>query len=139
MSMMKEFKEFAFKGNLIDMAVGVVVGGVFGKLSGSFVEDLVNPFIGLLMGKVDFTNTFVLLKEGEKVKAPYLTVQAAKDAGATVMTYGNFINHVVNFFITAFVIFLVVKAVNKFRAAAPPAGPTETEKLLAEIRDALKK
>lgn len=137
--MMKEFKEFAFKGNLIDMAVGVVVGGVFGKLSGSFVEDLVNPFIGLLMGKVDFTNTFVLLKEGEKVKAPYLTVQAAKDAGATVMTYGNFINHVVNFFITAFVIFLVVKAVNKFRAAAPPAGPTETEKLLAEIRDALKK
>ncbi len=141
MSVIKEFKEFAFKGNLIDMAVGVVVGGVFGAITKSFVDDLVNPLIGLLVGKVDFSNTFIVLKAGDKAPAPYTTVKLAQEAGATVLTYGNFLNAMVNFLIVSFAVFLVVKAVNKARNAQPPAppGPTAEEKLLVEIRDLLAK
>ncbi len=138
MAFAKEFKEFAFKGNLIDMAVGVVVGGVFGTITKSFVDDLINPLIGLMLGKVDFSNTFVLLKAGDKAPAPYSTVKAAQEAGATVLTYGNFINAMVNFLIVSFAVFLVVKVVNKARnAPAAPAEPTAQEKLLVEIRDLL--
>ncbi len=138
--MFKEFKEFALKGNLIDMAVAFVMGAAFIKLSGSFIEDLVMPIVATLSGGMDFSNKFIPLSD--KVSAT--TLAAAKAQGA-VLSYGNFITIAINFVIVAFVMFLVVKAVNKARsltekpAPAPaPPEPGPEEKLLAEIRDLLK-
>ena len=138
--MFKEFKEFALKGNLIDMAVAFVMGTAFTKLSSSFIEGLVMPFVGLLSGGMDFTNKFLALSD--KVTATNLV--EAKKQGA-VLSYGEFITVAINFLIVAFVMFLVVKAINKAKALAEkpaaPAGPPEPsaeEKLLAEIRDLLK-
>lgn len=138
--MFKEFKEFALKGNLIDMAVAFVMGAAFIKLSGSFIEDLVMPVVATLSGGMDFSNKFIPLSD----KVTATTLAAAKAQGA-VLSYGNFITIAINFVIVAFVMFLVVKAVNKARsltekpAPAPaPPEPGPEEKLLVEIRDLLK-
>ena len=138
--MFKEFKEFALKGNLIDMAVAFVMGAAFTKLSGAFIEDMIMPFVGKLSGGFDFTNKFIALSN--EVVATNLV--DAKKQGA-VLAYGNFITVSINFLIVAFVMFLVVKGINKAKilaakeeAAAPPAEPTAQEQLLAEIRDLLK-
>lgn len=135
--MLKEFKEFAMRGNVVDMAVGIIIGAAFGKIVTSFVNDVIMPPIGLLLGSVDFSNLFVNLG------GDYTTVAAAETAGAPIIKYGMFINTVLDFVIVAFAIFLVIKALNKLRRqqaaqpAAPPA-PSTQEKLLMEIRDALK-
>lgn len=137
--MFKEFKEFALKGNLIDMAVAFVMGAAFTKLSAAFIEDLIMPVIGRISGGMDYTNKFIGLSE--KVAATNLA--DAKKQGA-VIAYGNFVTIAINFVIVAFVMFLVVKAINKAKAlaikeeAAAPAEPSAEEKLLTEIRDLLK-
>jgi len=139
MSMMKEFKEFAVKGNVVDLAVGVVIGGAFGKIVASVVEDVVMPLVGMATGGVDFTNKYVILKAGEKALPPYASLKAAKDAGANVLAWGNLATIMLNFVIVAFAIFMMVKAINKMKREAPAAaaGPTEVD-LLKEIRDSLK-
>ena len=140
--MIKEFREFAMKGNVVDMAVGIIIGAAFGKIVDSLVKDLIMPPIGLVMGKVDFTNMFVVLKPGA-VPPPYLTVDAAQKAGAVTFNYGMFINNVVSFVIVAFAVFMLVRTINRMRRKqeespkeAPP--PPEDVMLLREIRDALK-
>ena len=137
MGFIKEFKEFAMKGNVMDMAVGVIIGGAFGKIVSSLVDDVLMPIIGKLTGGVSFTDLFVNLGEGE-----YETLAAAKDAGAAVLAYGQFIQNIIDFLIIAFCIFLMIKAMNKMKKEEPaapeaPAGPTQ-EELLTEIRDLLK-
>ena len=137
--MFKEFKEFALKGNLIDMAVAFVMGAAFVKLSGAFIEDLIMPVVGKLSGGMDYTNKFFALSD--KVVATNL--MEAKKQGA-VIAYGDFVTVAINFVIVAFVMFLVVKAISKAKAlteeaaAAPPAAPSAQEILLSEIRDLLK-
>jgi large conductance mechanosensitive channel len=134
--MLKEFKEFAMRGNVLDMAIGVIIGGAFGKIVASFVSDVLMPPIGLLMGKVDFSSLFLNLSG-----TPQPSLVAAKAAGAPTLNYGVFLQSVFDFIIIAFVIFMFVKQVNRFKKEAPPAppaGPTNEEKLLMEIRDALK-
>lgn len=137
--MLKEFKEFAVKGNVIDMAVGVVIGGAFGKIVNSLVADVIMPPIGLLLGKVDFSNLFLNLS-GKPVES----LAEAKKAGLATLNYGLFLNTCIEFLIIAFAIFLVVKQINRLKREAPPAPaappePSNEEKLLAEIRDLLKK
>ena len=139
MSMMKEFKDFAMRGNVVDMAVGIVIGGAFGKIIASFVKDVLMPPIGMLMGGVDFTQMFRAL-DGNT----YETLEAAAEAGAATLNYGMFIQTVVDFMIIAFAIFMVVRAMNKMKQkeeAAPkaPPAPSKEEVLLTEIRDALRK
>ena len=134
--MLKEFKDFAMKGNVLDMAIGVIIGGAFGKIVSSLVSDVLMPPLGLLVGGVDFSSLFVTLSGTAQ---PSLT--AAKAAGAPTINYGVFLQATFDFIIIAFVIFLLVKQVNRFKKPAPPAppaGPTNEEKLLMEIRDALK-
>jgi large conductance mechanosensitive channel len=135
--MLKEFKEFAMRGNVVDMAVGIVIGAAFGKIVTSFVSDVIMPPIGLLMGNVDFSNLFVSLR------GDYDTVAAAETAGAPIIKYGIFINTLLDFVIVAFAIFLVIKAINRLKrqqAQQPPAppAPSTQEKLLMEIRDELR-
>ena len=139
MGFITEFKEFAMKGNVMDMAVGVIIGGAFGKIVSSLVDDVLMPLIGKVTGGVSFVDLFVNLGEGE-----YPTLAAAKEAGAAVLAYGQFLQNVVDFLIVAFCIFLMLKGINKMNrkkaepeAPAAPAGPTQ-EELLAEIRDLLK-
>jgi large conductance mechanosensitive channel len=133
--MLKEFREFAMKGNVIDLAVGVIIGGAFGKIVGSLVEDIIMPPLGLVLGKVDFTNLFINLSGKD-----YATLAEAKKAGAATLNYGVFINTIVNFVIVAFAIFFVVRAMNRMKKeeAAAPAAPPAQEVLLGEIRDILK-
>lgn len=137
--MLKEFRDFAMRGNVLDMAIGVIIGGAFGKIVSSLVSDVLMPPIGLLMGKVDFSSLFLNLSG-----PPQPSLAAAKAAGAPTLNYGVFLQSVFDFIIIAFVIFMLVKQVNRFKkeappaAPAPPAGPTNEEKLLMEIRDALK-
>jgi large conductance mechanosensitive channel len=123
--MFKEFKEFVMKGNMLDMAVGIVIGAAFGLIITSLVADVIMPPIGLLLGGIDFSNIFSVLKEG-KVAGPYATVAAAKAAGAVTVNWGVFMNTIINFLIVAAAIFLMVKGVNKMRREkeAPPADPT---------------
>jgi large conductance mechanosensitive channel len=141
--MLKEFREFAMRGNVVDMAVGIIIGAAFGKIVDSLVKDVIMPPIGLLLGKVDFSNLFIVLKEGTTA-GPYLTVEAAQKAGAVTFNYGTFINTVITFVIVAFAVFLLIRAINRLRQkeeekpAVPPAPPEEVA-LLREIRDALKK
>ena len=127
--MFKEFKEFAMKGNVIDMAVGIIIGAAFGTIVKSLVADIIMPPIGLLLGNVDFTNLFVVLKEGATVAAPYLNLAAAQEAGAVTINYGVFINTIISFLIVAFAIFLVIRNINKLKREeeAPPAEPTTKE------------
>jgi large conductance mechanosensitive channel len=139
MSFMSEFKEFAVKGNVMDLAVGVIIGAAFGKIVDSVVNDLVMPIVGRVLGKVDFTNFFVPLSEVPQ-GTPY-TLDALKKAGVPVFAYGNFLTVLLNFVILAFIIFLMVKQMNRLKKAAPPpapAAPPEDVVLLREIRDALK-
>ena len=138
--MLKEFREFAVKGSVVDMAVGIIIGAAFGKIVDSLVKDLVMPPIGLALGKVDFANLFVVLKQGAQA-GPYLTVEAAQKAGAVTLNYGTFINTLMSFIIVAFVVFLLVRAINRMRREqdAKAAPPPEQVVLLREIRDSLKK
>jgi len=139
--MLKEFREFAVRGNVVDMAVGIIIGAAFGKIVDSLVKDLIMPPIGLLLGKVDFTNLFAVLREGAQA-GPYLTVEAAQKAGAVTFNYGMFINTCISFLIVAFAVFLLIRAINKLKRqeeAKPTAAPPEEVVLLREIRDSLKK
>jgi large conductance mechanosensitive channel len=139
--MLKEFKDFAMKGNVLDMAVGVIIGAAFGKIVDSLVKDIIMPPIGLMMGGVDFANLFAVIKQGA-VAGPYATVEIAQKAGAVTWNYGVFINTIISFVIVAFAIFLLLKAYNKTKSEAPPAtpaAPPEDVLLLREIRDSLKK
>ena len=138
MGFIKEFKEFAMKGNVMDMAVGVIIGGAFGKIVTSLVNDVLMPIISLATGGMDFTNLFVNLSDDTK----YATLAAAQEAGASVFAYGQFIQNIIDFIIIAFCIFLMIKGMNKLKkqeepAPEAPSGPTQ-EELLAEIRDLLK-
>jgi large conductance mechanosensitive channel len=137
--MLNEFKQFAMRGNVVDMAVGIIIGAAFGAIVSGFVDQIMMPLLGMVTGGTDFSNMFVLLREGA-VPGPYPSLDAAKTAGAVVIGYGVFINAVVNFLIVAFALFLLVKVMNsmkKAEAPAPPAGPTREETLLTEIRDLL--
>ena len=118
--MLDEFKKFAIRGNVIDMAVGIIIGAAFGSIVQSLVRDVLMPPLGLLAGNVDFTNLFVVLKEGT-APAPYATLQAAQEAGAVTINYGTFLNTVVSFIIVAFAVFLLVRYINKLRE--PDEGP----------------
>ena len=136
MSMGSEFKEFISKGNVLDLAVGVIIGAAFGKIVGSLTDDLLMPLVGKVFGDVDFTSKYVVLS-GDV--APGTPLAAARTAGANVLAYGSFITALINFAILAWVIFLSVKAANRALPPAPAAaGPSEVE-LLTEIRDSLKK
>jgi large conductance mechanosensitive channel len=139
MGMMQEFKEFALKGNVVDLAVGVVIGGAFGKIVDSLVKDVIMPPIGMALGGVDFKQLYVNLGS-----TAFETLEAAEKAGAPVLKYGAFISTIVDFLIIAWAIFIAVKAINKMKREAPPApaapaAPPEDVLLLREIRDALKK
>jgi large conductance mechanosensitive channel len=116
--MLNEFKEFIAKGNVMDLAVGVIIGAAFQKIVDSLVNDVVMPVVGLVLGGTDFTNMFVVLREGAKAPAPYAALAEAKAAGAVVFAYGAFVTQVVQFLILAWVVFLMVKAVNRIRRAA---------------------
>jgi large conductance mechanosensitive channel len=134
---MKEFKEFAVKGNMVDMAVGIIIGGAFATIVKSLVSDVIMPPIGLLLGGVDFSNLFLVLGEGS-----YESLDAAKEAGAATLNYGVFINNVISFLIVAFAVFMVVKTINRLKRQeeekpAPPPEPSAEVKLLTEIRDSL--
>jgi large conductance mechanosensitive channel len=144
MSMVKEFKEFAMRGNVVDLAVGVIVGAAFGKIVGSVIEDLIMPLVGRVVGNVDFSNLYLPLSEkvSEAIhNAPSgaLALADARKIGP-VFAYGNFITILINFIILAICIFLLIKGMNtlKRKEVAPPSAPTEQEKLLAEIRDILR-
>ncbi len=141
MGMMQEFKEFAMKGNVMDLAVGVIIGGAFGKIVDSVVADLIMPIVAFIMGgKLDFSGMFVVL--GNVPPGTAMTLDALKKAQVPVFAYGNFITILVNFIILAFIIFMMIKQMNRLRKAEPPAPPPATPEdivLLREIRDSLKK
>ena len=137
--MLQEFKAFAMRGNVVDMAVGIIIGGAFGKIVSSFVADVIMPPIGLLMGGVDFGSLFINLSD-----TAYATLAAAEEAGAPVIKYGAFINTVLDFVIIAFAIFMVIKGMNSMKKKeeekpAEPPKPSAEESLLTEIRDLLAK
>jgi len=139
--MLKEFREFAMKGNVVDMAIGIVIGAAFGAIANSLVTDLIMPLLGFVTGGIDFSERYMLLREGAPA-GPYTTLAAAKTAGAVTLNVGAFIGFVVNFVIVAFALFMVVKGMNAARRApeapATPAPPSREEVLLSEIRDLLR-
>ena len=141
--MLQEFKQFAMRGNVVDMAVGIIIGAAFGKIVESLVKDLIMPPIGMLLGKVDFANLFVVLREGA-TPGPYLSVDAAQKAGAVTFNYGVFFNTCISFIIVAFAVFMLIRAINRLKqkeaeAPAAPAPTPEDVLLLREIRVSLKK
>ena len=136
MSFIKEFKDFAMRGNVVDLAVGIIIGGAFGKIVSSFVSDIIMPPIGVLIGGVNFSDLAITLKEST-------TDAAGEILPAVTINYGSFVNTIIDFVIIAFAIFLMIKAINRFQqkkeeAPAPPAAPSKEEQLLTEIRDLLK-
>ena len=138
--MLKEFKEFAMKGNMVDMAIGIIIGAAFGAVVNSVVKDILTPIIAAVFNAPDFSNSFIMLRNptGET----FTSLAAAQEAGAVVMGYGPLFNVLINFLIVAFVLFMVVKGMNRMRrkeeaAPAPPPGPTKDQQLLTEIRDLL--
>jgi len=132
--MLKEFREFAMRGNVVDLAIGVIIGGAFGKIVSSLVSDVVMPPIGLLLGRIDFSSLFIDLSG-----KGYPSLAAAKAAGAPTLNYGLFVNSVIDFLIVAFTIFIVVRQINRFsRKPEPAPAPSRSELLLGEIRDLLK-
>jgi large conductance mechanosensitive channel len=142
MGMMQEFKEFAVKGNVIDLAVGVIIGGAFGKIVTSMVEDIIMPIVGAVFGNLDFTNLYIAL--GKVPDGTASTLAALKEAGVPTLAYGNFITVAINFTILAFIIFMMIKQVNRLKREAPtptppPAATPEDVVLLREIRDSLRK
>jgi len=141
MGMMSEFREFAVKGNVVDLAVGVIIGAAFGKIVDSVVGDLIMPIVSALFGKLDFSNLFLVL--GQVPAGTAMTLDGLKKAGVPVLAYGSFITVAVNFVILAFIIFLMVKQINRLRRTAPqpapaPVAPPEDVVLLREIRDSLR-
>jgi large conductance mechanosensitive channel len=138
--MLKEFREFAVKGSVIDMAVGIIIGASFGRIVDSLVKDVIMPPIGLVLGQVDFSNLFMVLKSGAS-PGPYPTVEAAQKAGAVTVNYGMFANTVISFLIVAFAVFLLVRGINRLRRKQEekPTPTPEDVVLLREIRDALKR
>ena len=139
--MLKEFREFAMRGNVVDMAVGIIIGAAFGKIVDSLVKDVIMPPIGLVLGGVDFSDLFITLKEGATA-GPYATLAAAQQAGAVTISYGMFLNSVISFLIVAMVLFMAIKAMNRLRRKQEEAPQTEPPpsrevQLLEEIRDAL--
>jgi len=137
--MLKEFRDFAMRGNLVDMAVGIIMGVAFGGLVNSMVNDIIMPIVGKVTGGVDFSNLFINLSGPQD---QFASLKAAKDAGAATVNYGLFINLIINFIIVAFVMFMLIKGMNKMKKEAPapaPAAPPRSEVLLAEIRDLLRK
>ena len=136
--MIKEFKEFAMRGNVLDMAVGIIIGAAFGAIVASFVGDVLMPVLGLAMGGADFSNKFILLKEGT-VPGPYASLAAAKAAGAVTLAYGVLINAIVNFLIVAFALFLVIRGMNAMKKRQVEVAPAVSSEvlLLTEIRDLL--
>ena len=142
MGMVKEFKEFAVKGNVIDLAVGVIIGAAFGKIVDSLVKDLIMPIIGRVFGGLDFSGWFIMLASPPAGYSGPMTYDALTKAGVPLFAYGNFITVAINFVILAFVVFLMVRQVNRMRKEAPPAAPAPTPEdviLLREIRDTLRK
>ena len=141
MSFASEFREFAIKGSVVDLAVGVIIGAAFGKIVDSVVKDLIMPVVGRVFGAVDFSNWFVMLGSPPPGYTGPMTYEALTKAGVPLFAYGNFITVALNFLILAFIIFLMVKQINRLRRAEPakPAAPPEDVVLLREIRDALKK
>ena len=142
MGMVQEFREFAIKGNVIDLAVGVIIGGAFGKIVDSVVSDLIMPVVGLIFGKLDFSNLFLVL--GTAPEGTAMTLDALRKAGVPVLAYGSFLTVAVNFIILAFIIFIMIKQINRLKREAPaePAAPEATPEdiqLLREIRDSLKR
>lgn len=142
MGMVQEFREFAVKGNVIDLAVGVIIGGAFGKIVDSVVKDLIMPLVGMVFGKLDFSNLFVVL--GDIPAGTPRTLAALQEAGVPVFAYGNFITVAVNFIILAFIIFIMIKQINRLKREAPAAAPEpevtpEEVLLLREIRDQLRR
>jgi large conductance mechanosensitive channel len=143
MGMMQEFREFAVKGNVIDLAVGVIIGSAFGKIVTSIVEDIIMPIVGAIFGNFDFTNLYIALGKVPEGSAP--TLAALKEAGVPTLAYGSFITVAINFTILAFIIFMMVKQVNRLKRdvppapSAPPALVPEDVVLLREIRDSLRK
>ena len=125
--MLKEFKAFAMRGNVIDLAVGIIIGGAFGTIVKSLVDDVIMPPIGLALGNVDFADLFMLLKEGAKSPPPYATLAEAQAAGAVTVNYGVFVNAVITFLIVAFSVFLLVRAANRLQPQQAPAAPTTKE------------
>jgi large conductance mechanosensitive channel len=121
--MFKEFKEFAMRGNVVDMAVGIIIGAAFGTIIKSLVDDILMPPIGLLLGNVDFSNIFITLKEGAKAAGPYASVAAAKQAGAVTINLGVFINTVISFLIVAFAVFLVIRGLNRLKREQEAPAP----------------
>lgn len=142
MGFLKEFKEFAVKGNVMDLAVGVIIGAAFGKIIDSIVNDLIMPLVSGIIGTPDFSNMYCVLKDpGGKITTGMALVDARKIDGSVVFAYGNFITVLINFILLAFVVFLLVKGVNSMRKKkdAAPAAPSSTDTLLMEIRDELKR
>ena len=141
MSFASEFREFAVKGSVVDLAVGVIIGGAFGKIVDSLVKDLIMPIIGRLTGGLDFSNMYIMLGSPPAGYTGPTTYEALTKAGVPLLGYGNFITVVINFVILAFIIFLMVRAINRLRREEPkaPAAPPEDVVLLREIRDALKR
>ena len=139
--MIKEFKEFAVKGNVVDLAVGVIIGASFGTIVKSLVDDIIMPPIGYLLGNVDFSNLFLVIKEGAKAPGPYNTLADAAAAGAVMIKYGAFANTIVSFLIVAFSIFLLINQLQRLKKSEPTPipDPSDEVKLLGEIRDLLKK
>ena len=142
MSMLQEFREFAVKGNVIDLAVGVIIGGAFGKIVDSVVKDLIMPLVGLVFGKLDFSNLFIVL--GSVPEGTPRTLAALQEAGVPVLAYGSFITVAVNFVILAFIIFVMIKQINRLKRETPPPAPApevtpEEVLLLREIRDQLRR
>jgi large conductance mechanosensitive channel len=126
-SMLKEFREFAMRGNVIDMAVGIIIGGAFGTIVKSLVSDVLMPPLGLLMGGVDFSNLFIILKKGAAQPGPYVALADAQTAGAVTVNYGIFLNTIISFLIVAFAVFMLVKGVNNLKRQQQPAAPTTKE------------
>jgi large conductance mechanosensitive channel len=139
MSIMSEFREFAVKGSVVDLAVGVIIGAAFGKIVDSLVKDLIMPVVSRVFGGLDFSNWFVMLGAPPPGYSGPMTYEALTKAGVPLLAYGNFITVALNFIILAFIIFLMVKQINRLRDVSPPPAPPETVLLLREIRDALKK
>jgi len=142
MSMMSEFREFAVKGSVIDLAVGVIIGGAFGKIVDSLVKDLIMPIVGAIFGGLDFSQWFFMLGKPPAGYAGPMTYEALTKAGVPLFAYGNFVTVAINFIILAFIIFLMVRAINRLKRKAPPPAPAaapEEVMLLREIRDALKR
>jgi len=127
MGMLKDFKEFAMRGNVIDMAVGIIIGAAFGTIVKSLVDDVLMPPIGLLLGGVDFSNFFIVLKHGAKAAGPYAALTDAKAAGAVTLNYGLFINSVISFLIVAFSVFMLIHGINKLKHEPKPAEATTKE------------